>query len=822
MSVTPLKKLIRSRTRVPFFNKINLWSIVDRLAVGADLQMSAGFELSGQPDILLQEPAEVEVHNRSIQNLLHSIPEGTTLQFVIQARRGDPQKIESFLNLNRSSKENEALTKEILSAKKDHFATTFIQKRRYFLFVTTYADDLSSLPAVRWNTWAEKSFKGTTRELHETRVRALESIVSGIEDSLRNVRVHAERLSNKALADFYYRHLNPSRSRLVPCPDPVPAKNQSARSLLAESACQTDYGYFLLDGQFHQTLNLLILPDRVEPAALSDMTMHLSADYDLALTVHVVDSEGLIEKLKTQANIARALSFSNFGSHYEASLKYKELDELIKEIRATPQRLMTFSLCILLKDVSLTGLEEKTAYALKAFQEIGSARGILDHLNHEDLFLSILPNHSHLNSRKHVIHSRALSQFIPLNAPWTGTPVPKMLFQNPQGELVSLDLFDSSLPAKHALLVGTTGSGKSFATNYLLTQFFIESTNHHIIIIDVGGSYRKLCRLFNGRYLQVELSEEFAFNPLPEKSQIIAGKDLDPDELAYITLILERMVLDQDEALNSLGDAILEKAIRQAYRETQTPSLMEIRKALTQLSGDEEDKALANHFYKNLEMWTEGRYAQVFNSRRRLQIDNRLIVFDLERLASHPKLQAVYFYVIRQIIDSKLRNKALKKMIVVDEGWRFFNDDIGSRLIENLYRTARKSNGMILSISQSPADFLSTKAANAIITNSYVKYILRLTKGHELLPQLGFAANEIETIKQLNSVPRKYSDVYLKFNDRGAVLRLEPSALDYWICTTDADDSLKEEALRKDHPNWNTVQVITRLAKTPFQSEESA
>jgi len=32
-------------------------------------------------------------------------------------------------------------------------------------------------------------------------------------------------------------------------------------------------------------------------------------------------------------------------------------------------------------------------------------------------------------------------------------------------------------------------------------------------------------------------------------------------------------------------------------------------------------------------------------------------------------------------------------MIVIDEGWRFFNDEVGSRLIENLYRTARKMNG---------------------------------------------------------------------------------------------------------------------------------
>src|ERR1019366_5146187 len=184
-------------------------------------------------------------------------------------------------------------------------------------------------------------------------------------------------------------------------------------------------------------------------------------------------------------------------------------------------------------------------------------------------------------------------------------------------------------------------------------------------------------------------------------------------------------------------------------------------------------------------------YAKVFNSKKRLNATNRLIVFDLQDLAPHPRLQSVYFYVIRELIDSKLRNKTLKKMIVIDEGWSFFTDEIGSRLIENLYRTARKSNGMVLSISQSPADFLKAKASNAIIENSYVKYFLRGC-APALLPQFGLTSREVESVGHLTSKHRKYSEFLVKFHQQSAVLRLEPSPLDYWICTTDAEDEAKE------------------------------
>jgi type IV secretory pathway VirB4 component len=152
-------------------------------------------------------------------------------------------------------------------------------------------------------------------------------------------------------------------------------------------------------------------------------------------------------------------------------------------------------------------------------------------------------------------------------------------------------------------------------------------------------------------------------------------------------------------------------------------------------------------------------------------------------------------------------------MIVVDEGWRFFNDEIGSRLIESLYRTARKSNGMILSISQSPLDFLGTKAANAIISNTYVKYVLKLTKGHELLPQFGLNSREIEAIRSLQSIPRRFSDLFVKFNTASSILRIEPSPLDYWICTTDADDAVTEERMKAKHPDWSAWEILRGLAK---------
>ena len=817
MNPTKLRTLVNAQPRLPFFRKLNVWDIRDNVVVGLDLQMSAVLRLSDLPDILLKGQDEVASNNGALLRFIHGLPENITLQFVVQARAGDPAHINEFVNYKRDLS-NAELCQMILESKKEYLSNKFIQKREYYLYVTTYKGILDKIPSTRLTSIINEDVHTSTKSLHAERVAALNSVTSAVIDSLRGMKIKARRLGNEELVQYFFTYLNPSTSQVIPAPSLSMAEKRglSIRSLLAQTASRQEDDHFVMGGYNYKGVNLLMLPEALNVGSLHNMTVDLWPDYDLSVTVHVVNSESLISRLKSAATLTRGLSATNFGSRYEATQKYQELEELITTIRGSSQKLFTMSFAVVFRDRDLARVEQNAADGLKGFQELGSAGGVVDDLNHEDLYLACLPNHSHFNSRKHVMHSEPLVHLLPLSDPWTGTPEAKMLFENPQGELVNLDMFDGSLPAKHALVIGTTGSGKSFTTNYILTNFFIESALNHIIIIDVGGSYRKLCQLFDGSYFDVELSEEYGFNPFPDKGKIFDGKEFDPDDLAYLILIMLPMVLDQDEAMNNSGETLLEKSIKAAYTalgEHEAPVLSDVARVLQRTEGDTETVELARHYYKNLEMWTEGRYSKVFNNRRRLEVNNRLIVFDLDRLSAHPKLQSVYFYVIREIIDAKLRDKSLRKMIVVDEGWRFFSDEIGSKLIDNLYRTARKSNGMVLSISQSPEDFIKTKAASGIITNSYQKYILKLNKGHEFLPQFGFTEAQIEAVKNLTSLPRRYSDVFLKFNEAATVLRLEPSTLDYWICTTDAQDSLREAEVRREHPDWTSAQVLAELAR---------
>ena len=478
-----LRSILKAERRTPLFNKINLWSIVDDVAVGVDLQFSTGLELFDLPDISMKSDAEIESHVALAKKLLHSVPENTTLQFVVQTREGDPDRIEEFLSLAKSNGAPFALGKTVLDSKESFLKSKFVQKKRQFLFVTTYpADGMLTesnpfgIPTARLRSLKDDRFKEMTRELHLARLQNLNGITKNVVDSLAGLGIRSERLGDVELANYFYRHLNPQRARVCALPPPfleksgLPDAGVSARSLLALSAAENSLECFSLDGVSHKALNLLGLPESVHPIDLTNMVNQLWPDYDLCLTVHCVNSERMIESLKKATNVAKSLSFSNFGSKYEAEQKFIELDELIKEIRATTQKLFSFSFCLLFKGKNPVEVEAKASTELKSFQDLGSAIGIIDNLNHEDLFMSFLPNHSQLNARKHVIHTNPLSGLLPLNASWRGTLLPKIVFENPQGELVNMDLFDPSLPSKRASR-GQHGLRKIFYDELSFDQF---------------------------------------------------------------------------------------------------------------------------------------------------------------------------------------------------------------------------------------------------------------------------------------------------------------------------------------------------------------
>ena len=805
MGLTNLRSAMHGPKVAPLAQYLNLWSLRDGALVGVNLDFSTVYEL--QPEnVFLMDPSKLDLFGSQTQAFLNSLPPGVTLQFVVQVRTGDPDAIREYRR-NVLSDSSDDLTRLITDKKTQFLEGKFTQRRRCLLFVTSHPRSRKAgltwlLPVYR------KPFRETTKELHAVRLREHSAVEQVVAERLHSMGLRAQKLSPQDTLDLVFQHLNPKRGGSLDAKRLSPFR--TLREQVVFSPLKEEFDQVQVNDTFFRGLSLLRLPEAAHLAYTQRLLNHLWPDCDLCLTVHTLDTEAAISSLKLKDNITRTLAFSTMNKNYEAEQKHQELDELITEIRGSAQRLFRFSLCVLVRGGSPEELRDKTQPVLGAFRDFASAEAVSDDMNQFRLFLQAIPGHGELNDRQFYVQTNALAGFLPLTGSWRGSKDKKMLVETPLGELVGLDPFDGDLPAKHGLVLGTTGSGKSFTTNYLLNNFMVESTDNHVVIIDVGGSYRKIAKVFGGEYLEVALSEEFGFNPFPRREQIAPEGQYDDDAVAYLSLLISRMCASPVDIGSTYEKGFLERAIKEAYAKKSEILLSDVRAELVLLAPT---YPAAKTYADSLELWTTGMYGKLFNKPGNLDISKRMVVFDLQNLENHPDLQSVYFFVIRSIIWGKLLNRSLKKIIVIDEGWKFFNDEVGAELIENLYRTARKFNGAVFSISQSPKDFLDTKAANAIITNSYIKYVLKLTKGHELLSQFELNANEIEAVKLLQSKPRVFSDLFVKYGNHSLVARIEPCLLDYWICTTDAKDHVYEAKVRAENPGLSEAELLLKLTE---------
>lgn len=805
LGLTRLRAALHGPRVPPLAQYLNLWSLADNILVGANLDFSSVYELEPE-DVFLGGPARVELFAAHARSFLNSLPADATLQFVVQIRKGDEAAIDAH-RAELSAQSPDALSRLITDKKCAFIRGKFIQRRRCLLYVTSHPRD-GKVPATTVLPLFRRPWREVTGEYHAERLREHDALERTVSERLQSLGLRSRKLGRQELLDLVFSHLNPGR------PSALPAGRLSPFLTLREQAAVTalreEFDHVQAGDSFFRGVSLIRLPEASRLDLTQRLLESLWPDCDLVLSVHSLDAEKAVSSLKLRNNITRTLAFSAWTKNYEAEQKHLELDELITELRASAQRLFKFSLSVVARAESAEALRDKTGALLGAFHDFASAEAAADDMNHFRLFLGAIPGHARLNDRQFYVQTNALASLLPVMGAWRGSPRRKMLLETPLGELVGVDPFDDELPAKHGLILGTTGSGKSFTTNYILSSFLAESPDNHVVLVDVGGSYRKLARAFGGRYLEVALSEEYGFNPFPARADVLSGGQLDGDAVAYLSLLIARMCLRQGEAASVADKAFLEAAIKAAYEEKEEVLLSDVRRQLAALAGE---RPRAKAYADALELWTEGMYGRLFDRPGRLAVDSRLVVFDLQELENHPDLQGVYFFVIRSIIWRKLIDRRLKKIIAVDEGWKFFDDEVGAALIEGLYRTARKFNGAVFSISQSPKDFLDTRAANAIITNSYVKYVLKLTKGHELLPQFDLNAHEVEAVKALQSKPREFSDVFVKFGTRSLVARVEPGPFDYWLCTTDARDRVAEDKVRAEHPGLSEAEVLLKLSE---------
>jgi conjugal transfer ATP-binding protein TraC len=330
-----------------------------------------------------------------------------------------------------------------------------------------------------------------------------------------------------------------------------------------------------------------------------------------------------------------------------------------------------------------------------------------------------------------------------------------------------------------------------------------------VFIVDIGGSYRKLCAHLDGQYVPLSLDGGISLNPfdLP-----VEETSPSPHKIKFLLGLVEMMTKEEgDKRLPKLERAELEEAIQAVYQRASW-TLSTLRELLLQHPSLE-----VQRYGKILSPWCGNTpYGRFTDATTNLELNRNIIVFDLKGMEAYFDLQAACLFIITDLIWREIQQDREKtKCVIFDECWRLLEDEAGVSFIEEVFRTFRKYHAAAIAISQNIDDFAKSKIAGAILSNSATKWVL-MQRGADqgrLQEVLQLNPNEMDLVASLRQERGVYSEAFLMSGEDRSLVVVESTPLEYWLATTDPRDLALIEAEQKKSKEPNALSVIRQLAE---------
>lgn len=381
------------------------------------------------------------------------------------------------------------------------------------------------------------------------------------------------------------------------------------------------------------------------------------------------------------------------------------------------------------------------------------------------------------------------------------------------GKPVHVDISDEPMRLgwttnRSKFTLGPSGSGKSFWTNHLLRSYYEQSA--HIVIMDIGHSYRGLCELAGGYYFTYSEANPIKFNPF----HLADGDVLDTEKKESIKTLLLALWKKDDEPYRRSEYVAISNALTGYYKHLDTypdifpcfntfyEYLMEhYLQVLEDGKVKEKDFDVANFLYVLNPYYRGGEFDYLLNATENLDLlHERFIVFEIDALKDHPILFPVCVLVIMEMIISKMRKlPGIRKVVLIEECWKAIAKEGMAEYIRYLYKTMRKFYGEPIVVTQEVEDIISSPVVKqAIINNSDCKILLDQSKYQNkfdaIQELLGLTDKEkamILSMNKSNDPMRKYKEVFISLGQFSKVYRVEVSLEEYLAYTTEESEKVK-------------------------------
>ncbi len=587
----------------------------------------------------------------------------------------------------------------------------------------------------------------------------LERIEADILNNFKTMGVLANPLNGAERLAIMHRCFNPDgREKFHFSWDLLHKSGNSAKDFIAPSSFDFSKGNsFKMSGKIGAVSFINIMASEMSDRMLADF---LNIEHNITLSIHIqsLDHNKAVKMVKRKITDLDKMKMEEqkkaFRNGYDIDIMPsdintfgKEAKNLLNDLQSRNERL--FMATILIMNVADTKRKLDTII----FQEQGIAQKYncqLKRLDYqqEDGLMACVPIGVNEIEIKRGLTTSSTAIFVPFTT--------QELFQGGESLYYGLNALSNNmilcdrkqLKNPNGLILGTPGSGKSFSAKREIANAFL-TTSDDIIICDPEAEYYPLVNRLNGQVIKISPTSSQFINPL----DINLNYSEDDNPLALksdFVLSMCELIVGGKSGLEPIEKTIIDRCVRMVYRDylndpenAEMPVLQDLYDLILEQTEPE-----AKRIATALEMYVTGSL-NVFNHRTNVDMNNRLICFDIKELGK--QLKKLGMLVVQDCVWNRVTvNRAEKKSTryYIDEFHLLLKEEQTAAYSVEIWKRFRKWGGIPTGLTQNVKDLLASREIENIFENSDFIYMLNQAGGDRQILS-----------KQLNISPHQLSYV---------------------------------------------------------------
>ncbi len=467
-----------------------------------------------------------------------------------------------------------------------------------------------------------------------------------------------------------------------------------------------------VDGKLKRIYYLADIPAYLSPYVLFRL-LTSSLPFTLSIFIEPASSTELLKKARQRLSV---LEMQQNERVRAGKIRDQQIDKNIGEVMSFIDELVHEAEKGVVYSLYLQ-LEADTKKELEALhKELQNIAGSMDltfnqyTFGQKQAFKNFLPFAQDHVQENRILQSTAVSYLMPFVSKHLHDPDGIFMGVNAYNDsLIFMDPFTSR--NNNINIFGVSGSGKSVTSKVLMNRLYMRGVQ--ILAIDPEGEYVNLAKKLGGEVIQ--FSRENGINPF------------------HINSTRENDILDHISTLKTFfkffippahyDGALLDENLIKLY-DSGTPNFENLLELLD-----------THPMAKDLSVLSTGSLRGIFNSKRKLELDNNFIVLDLHDLKKDEKREPAMYLLTSLIWNLINIQNGKKRMLFIDEAHKLLVDPEVAVFYRELVKQARKRNTGVVSITQDVEDFLHNEYGKAIITNSETKILLK--QSYAALSEIG-------------------------------------------------------------------------------------